>query len=98
MVGRVLLKFLLIVTTKARVNLVIFRGKHRKKRGELFYTITNMSNIKFHKNEYAETGKLGGFKYVGVQDRALKLYPDTALFGSCQSPLFERNQTQPNPG
>ena len=28
-------------------------------------------------NLYAETGKLGGggVKYVGVQDRALKLYP-----------------------
>ena len=30
------------------------------------------NNIKFHKSLYAETG---GFKYVGVQDRALKLYP-----------------------
>ena len=29
--------------------------------------------IKFHKHLYAKTGKLEGFKYVGVQDRALKL-------------------------
>ena len=39
MVGRVLLKFLLIIIPKARVILVIFRGKHRKNDAELFLTI-----------------------------------------------------------
>ena len=39
-VGRVLLKFLLIITPKARIILVIFRGKHKKNDAELFLTIT----------------------------------------------------------
>ena len=40
--------------------------------------ITNKfkSNIEFYKSLYADTGKLGEFNYAGVQDRALKLYPD----------------------
>ena len=39
-VGRVLLKFLLIITPKARVILVILREKHRKNDAELFSTFT----------------------------------------------------------
>ena len=42
-VGRVLtilLKFLLIIAPKARVSLVIFKGKHRKDDAELFSTFT----------------------------------------------------------
>ena len=33
------------------------------------------NGTKFHKSLYAEMGKLGGFKCIGVQDRALKLCP-----------------------
>ena len=44
-VGRVLLKFLLISTPKATVILVIFRGKQRKNDAELFCTITSEGRI-----------------------------------------------------
>ena len=39
-VGMVLLKFLFIIAPKARVILVIFRGKHKKNDAELFSTFT----------------------------------------------------------
>ena len=44
-------------------------------------TITNLSltTSNFLTSSYAETGKFGGSKYVGVQDRALKLYPDQTV-------------------
>ena len=40
--------------------------------------ITNTSesnNIKFHKSLSRRNWDIGGFKHVGVQDRAFKLYP-----------------------
>ena len=33
------------------------------------------NSIRFHKGLYAETGKLGVFKFVGVQDRDLNYIP-----------------------
>ena len=35
---------------------------------------------------YAETGKWGSSKYVGVQDRTLKLYPDANT--ACKRPEY----------
>ena len=46
------------------------------------------SDIRFHKSLYVETGKLKGFKYVGVQDRALKLYPSSIV---CEVPEYFPN-------
>ena len=43
-VGRVLLKILLIITPKARIILVIFLGKHRKNDAELLLTTTNCTS------------------------------------------------------
>ena len=44
-VGRVLLKFLLIITPKARVILVFFRGKHRKNDADLSPLFTNKYGV-----------------------------------------------------
>ena len=46
------------------------------------------NNIKFYELIFRNC-EIGGFKYVGVQDRALKLYPDavsiTNVYGNCIS-------------
>ena len=49
MVGRVLLTFLLIITPKARVILVIFMGKYRKNDADLSPTFTNLKMFSLYK-------------------------------------------------
>ena len=54
-------------------------GEKERERPQEEESTSSADNVKFHKRLYAETGILGGegegewgFKYVGVQDRALR--------------------------
>ena len=67
---KVLHKFLLTITPKARVISVIFRGEHRKNDAELLSTFTSLVYVRFLINLYhPEILATHAHKAINIMDR-----------------------------